>query len=135
MASLTFACEGLTPKPAATRISLVDHPSHCPSSSAFVLTSSEKMQISSKAAFNRALGFLETDDPLSSSSALVVLAPTRNWLVFLFLRLEWGFCVSVSDPECDSGGGEEGGREEWSPLGWADLSVAFLAAYTRAFEL
>ena len=83
--------------------------------------SSEKIRISSKAAFNKVPGFLETGSPLSPPSTLEVLAPSRDQFVFLSVRLEWGFRVSVSDsvsdgPECDFGGGEDRGRDEWSPL-------------------
>ena len=121
LASFIFEWDGLTPKPAATRISQVDLLSHHLSSSAFFLTSSEKICISSKAAFNKVPGFLETSSPLSPPSTLVALAPSCDWFVFFSLHLEWGFHVSVSDsmsddPECDFGSGEDGRRNKWSPL-------------------
>lgn len=83
--SLTLVCEGLTPKPAVTKMSQADLPSHCPSSSAFTLTSSEKDCISSKAAFNRVLGFLGTcgsllprpDTPPGLN--VIALASLRDW--------------------------------------------------------
>ena len=103
LASLTLLCEGLIPNPAATRILRVDQLNHRPSWSAFNLTSSEKMRISSKASLERVPGFLETSTSLSSQPGILLFTTA---VVFLLLRLGEG--LSSSGPS----GGEDGGRED-----------------------